>query len=92
MSNQPTLSDELRTSLPRVVQDYIHELEAALSAASGEAAALRTRLDTLETARKTPRKLARWPEGFFERTAGGWQGEPLERGSQGDYEEREPLE
>ena len=37
-----------------------------------------------------------WPPGFFEATAGGWQGEPLERGAQGEsepreYEQREEL-
>jgi hypothetical protein len=31
-----------------------------------------------------------WPPGFFERTAGAWQGE-LERAPQGEYEKREPL-
>lgn len=29
-----------------------------------------------------------WPPGFFEATAGQWQGEPLERGSQVDFVER----
>lgn len=33
-----------------------------------------------------------WPGGFFERTAGQWAGEPLERAPQGDYEPREDLE
>jgi hypothetical protein len=33
-----------------------------------------------------------WPVGFFERTAGQWAGEPLERAPQGDYEVREELE
>jgi len=33
-----------------------------------------------------------WPEGFFERTAGAWQGEPLAREPQGDYEHRQELE
>ena len=32
-----------------------------------------------------------WPPGFFEATAGGWQGEPLERGPQGEHEVREQL-
>ncbi len=32
-----------------------------------------------------------WPPGFFEATAGAWAGEPLERGPQGEYEEREAL-
>ena len=30
-----------------------------------------------------------WTPGFFERTAGSWQGEPLERGDQGKYDERD---
>jgi hypothetical protein len=29
-----------------------------------------------------------WPAGLFERTAGAWQGEPLTREPQGDYEQR----
>ena len=32
-----------------------------------------------------------WPPGFFEATAGDGQGEPLERGPQGEYEQREEL-
>ena len=32
-----------------------------------------------------------WPDGFFEETAGGWKGEPLERPSQGKHESREEL-
>jgi hypothetical protein len=32
-----------------------------------------------------------WPPGFFEQTAGAWAGEPLVRGPQGEYEEREAL-
>lgn len=35
---------------------------------------------------------ADWPHGLFERTAGAWQGEPLERASQGEYERRQELE
>jgi hypothetical protein len=31
-----------------------------------------------------------WPPGFFEETAGAWQGE-LERAPQGEYEKREDL-
>ena len=38
----------------------------------------------------TPEELG-WPPGFFEQTAGAWQGEPLERGPQGEYEPREKL-
>ncbi len=32
-----------------------------------------------------------WPPGFFEATAGAWQGEPLQREPQGEYEQREGL-
>lgn len=32
-----------------------------------------------------------WPDGFFAEVIGGWQGEPLERAAQGEFEEREPL-
>jgi hypothetical protein len=32
-----------------------------------------------------------WPPGFFEQTAGAWQGEPLTREPQGEFEERDPL-
>jgi hypothetical protein len=30
-----------------------------------------------------------WPPGFFEQTAGAWEGEVLERPPQGDYEQRD---
>lgn len=36
---------------------------------------------------KTPEELG-WSPGFFERTAGKWEGEPLTRGEQGQYEQR----
>lgn len=36
---------------------------------------------------KTPEELG-WTPGFFERTAGKWEGEPLTRGEQGEYEQR----
>ncbi|WP_157453399.1 hypothetical protein [Coleofasciculus chthonoplastes] len=35
----------------------------------------------------TPEELG-WSPGFFERTAGKWQGEPLTREEQGEYEQR----
>lgn len=38
-----------------------------------------------------PTEFTGWPPGFFERTAGAWQGEPLTREPQGEYEERDPL-
>ncbi len=33
-----------------------------------------------------------WPESYFEEVVGGWQGEPLERPSQGEYELRDSLD
>lgn len=33
-----------------------------------------------------------WPIGFFERTSGAWQGEPLVREPQGDFDPRLELE
>ncbi len=41
-------------------------------------------------AKKSPEELG-WPPGFFERTAGAWQGEPLVREPQGKYEDRDKL-
>ncbi len=32
-----------------------------------------------------------WPEGYFEEVIGGWEGTPLERAPQGEYERRESL-
>jgi hypothetical protein len=32
---------------------------------------------------------AGWPDGFFERVVGGWQGSPLERPEQGEIERRD---
>lgn len=40
---------------------------------------------------KTDEASQAWPPGFFEQVIGGWVGMPLQRESQGDYEEREPL-
>jgi hypothetical protein len=33
-----------------------------------------------------------WPPGLFQRTAGAWKGEPLERRPQGEPEQRLELE
>jgi len=43
------------------------------------------------THQPSPEELG-WPSGFFEETAGQWQGEPLIRESQGEYEKREELQ
>ncbi len=46
---------------------------------------------TPASAHKTPGDLG-WSPGFFERTAGGWQGEPLVREPQGEYEIRDEMQ
>ena len=46
---------------------------------------------TLTKTVELPTKATGWPPGFFERTAGAWQGEPLTREPQGEYGERDPL-
>lgn len=33
-----------------------------------------------------------WPEGYIEDVVGGWEGEPLDRPPQGEFETRLPLE
>jgi hypothetical protein len=38
-----------------------------------------------------PRDAKGWPIGFVEATYGAWQGEPLQRGPQGDFEVRDRL-
>jgi hypothetical protein len=52
-------------------------------------------LDFVNTIKKVesnekPKDLG-WSPGFFERTAGAWEGEPLKREEQGEYEQREVL-
>ena len=32
-----------------------------------------------------------WPAGFFENVVGCWQGEPLERAEQGEFDVRDPI-
>ncbi len=36
-------------------------------------------------------KHSNWPPGFFTEVIGGWQGEPLVREPQGEYETRDEL-
>jgi hypothetical protein len=33
-----------------------------------------------------------WPDDFFDKVVGGWQGVPLERLPQGEYEHRESID
>lgn len=34
---------------------------------------------------------AEWPSGYFEQVFGGWEGEPLRRAPQGEFEQRSAL-
>ncbi|MEC4818938.1 MAG: hypothetical protein SAK29_37535 [Scytonema sp. PMC 1069.18] len=58
-----------------------HILESAIQAE------LLKQSDLKEVMTKTPEELG-WSSSFFERTAGKWEGEPLTRGEQGEYEQR----
>lgn len=49
-------------------------------------------LDDTVPAAEVSRDANGWPEGFFESTAGAWQGEPLQRSYQGEYESRLEME
>lgn len=44
------------------------------------------KLASQEVARKS-----QWPDGYFEQVFGQWQGTPLSRAPQGDYENRKDL-
>lgn len=45
---------------------------------------------TVEEERTLPTARATWPPGFIDRTAGQWIGD-FDIGSEGEYEERQPL-
>lgn len=45
-----------------------------------------------ELVRRQAGRAGEWPEGYFEQVFGRWEGEPLRRAPQGDYEERPGLE
>ncbi|MEQ8971107.1 MAG: type II toxin-antitoxin system ParD family antitoxin [Coleofasciculus sp. C1-SOL-03] len=71
------LAQKHQRSLPA---ELTHIIEAAIQS---------QRLNQTDTKSipKTPDELG-WSPGFFEKTAGKWQGEPLTRGEQGEYEQR----
>lgn len=46
----------------------------------------------LEKVTKDSGLTPKWSEGFLEQVVGGWQGEPLTRAAQGEYEQRDELE
>jgi len=44
-----------------------------------------------ELVRKSAGSSGQWPERYFEQVFGRWEGEPLRRAPQGDYEDRPDL-
>ncbi|HWM27908.1 MAG TPA: hypothetical protein VNQ14_05590 [Woeseiaceae bacterium] len=45
-----------------------------------------------ELVRQQAGRQEQWPENYFERVFGKWEGEPLRRALQGEYEERPELD
>ena len=86
----PTIVERLKVRAQRQGRTLEVELKAIL-----EAAALEVTIPSkdeedrvlVKSVQKTPEELG-WSPGFFESTAGAWQGEPLTRGEQGEYEQR----
>ena len=72
---------QLHFYIPKDLADRIqHEAQAAQKSVSSYLAEL------------VKREMApHWPEGFFDKVVGGWQGEDLKRPPQGDYEQRAEL-
>jgi len=89
----PSVIEKLKVRAQQQGRTLEAELKAILEAAALEVTIpLKDEEDRgqVQLFKKTPEELG-WSPGFFERTAGAWEGEPLTRGEQGEYEIREPL-
>jgi plasmid stability protein len=88
----PTIVERLKVRAQQQGRTLEAELKAILEAAALEVIPSKDEEDRgrVQLVKKTPEELG-WNPGFFERTAGAWEGEPLTRGEQGEYEIREPL-
>lgn len=73
-----------------VGSDGILKLEIPLGLTDADLEVLVVVQPLISLASTTPEDLG-WPPGFFEETAGVWQGDPLIREEQGDYEIRDEL-
>ena len=73
-----------------VGSDGILKLEIPLGLTDADLEVLVVVQPLASTIATTPEDLG-WPPGFFEKTAGAWQGEPLLREDQGEYETRDEL-
>ncbi len=76
----------------RVGADGILKLEIPLETAEAD-------LDVLVVVQPMPSEVETrstedlgWPGDFFERVAGGWEGTPLQRPEQGEFEIRDELQ
>lgn len=86
----PTIVERLKVRAQQKGRTLEAELKAIL-----EAAALEVTIPSkdeedrgqVQPVKKTPEELG-WSPDFFESTAGAWEGEPLTRGEQGEYEQR----
>lgn len=45
-----------------------------------------------ELVRRETEQHAQWPKGYFDEVFGCWEGDPLQRENEGDYEQRSALE
>jgi len=88
----PSVIEKLKVRAQQQGRTLAAELKAILEAAALEVIPSKDEEDRgrVQLVKKTPEELGLNP-GFFERTAGAWEGEPLTRGEQGEYEIREPL-
>ena len=75
----------------RVGQDGILRLEIPLETREAELEVLVVVQPLDETGEETADGNEDWPSFFLEEIAGGWQGEPLVRPEQGEYEVRDEL-
>lgn len=68
---------------------YVPEAVAVKIKQRAEAAGLNTSRYVAELVKREVSTA--WPAGFFEEVVGGWQGEPLQRPTQGQFEAREAI-
>lgn len=74
----------------QVGSDGILRLEVPVTATNSELDVL-VIVQPRSAAQSNPLPPTEWLPGFFEKTAGQWQGEPLVRPDQGAYEDRRDL-
>ncbi len=83
----PIILEKLKLRAQQQGRTLVDELKLILEAATLE---VKIPAEDRRQVQPSPKSLEElgWSPGFFERTAGAWQGEPLTRGQQGEYEQR----